>query len=369
MKGQIAKLMEMVEHLNEANRIHPQEFQSLQTEPHLKQPLNESQFDLYRSNIFLSDPSKNQGLGKVMKGMDELNMQMIELKDSISKIGSLGPTQPSSSGLPPSTYLQLTIFRPTFQPMNIGLRPNHLVAAMPMKPPYPKWYNLNTRCDYHGGVMGHSIEDCTAFKHSSWKDLARAFLIQYKHDMDIASNRLSLQNMEKRDIESFKEYAQRWIDVAAQVQSPLTEKETTMLFIGTLQPPYYDKLIGNATKNFTDIVISGEMIENAIKKGEIGENSVSNMENCIASKKRKEELQVITREGQPWNQYFSPVPIKTVPNPSARNYDPNAKCDYHMRTIGHSIEKCRQLNEKIEILIKDGTLTFELMEHWKSTLP
>ncbi|XP_017970648.1 PREDICTED: uncharacterized protein LOC108660784 isoform X2 [Theobroma cacao] len=232
MKGQIAKLMEMVECLNRTNGIHPQEFQSLQTEPRLKQPLKEGQFVLDRTNISLSDPNKDQGLKKVIKGMDEFNMQMIELKSSISKMGPLSPAPPLNSGLPPSTYFQPTTFRPTFQPMNIGLRPSfhpcpstfqspsqqapraqlftqssitlapslcviqkqskkkqpkqldlipisygelfrqlvqdHLVAAMPiepLKPPYPKWYNPNARCDYHGGIMRHSIEDYTAFKH------------------------------------------------------------------------------------------------------------------------------------------------------------------------------------------------------------
>ncbi|XP_021299543.1 uncharacterized protein LOC110428148 [Herrania umbratica] len=53
---------------------------------------------------------------------------------------------------------------------------------------------------------------------SSWKDLVRAFIVQYKHITDLASDRLFLQNMEKRDTESFKEYAQRWRDVVAQVQ-------------------------------------------------------------------------------------------------------------------------------------------------------
>ncbi|XP_052490803.1 uncharacterized protein LOC105793312 [Gossypium raimondii] len=32
------------------------------------------------------------------------------------------------------------------------------------EPPYPKWYDANTQCDYHAGITGHSIENCTAFK-------------------------------------------------------------------------------------------------------------------------------------------------------------------------------------------------------------
>ena len=43
----------------------------------------------------------------------------------------------------------------------------------PIKPPFPKWYNLNVYYDYHAEKLGHSIEDCnslnTRCKHlSKW---------------------------------------------------------------------------------------------------------------------------------------------------------------------------------------------------------
>ena len=38
------------------------------------------------------------------------------------------------------------------------------IQMRPRKPPFPKWYDVNIRCDYHSGVSGHSIEDCTIFK-------------------------------------------------------------------------------------------------------------------------------------------------------------------------------------------------------------
>ncbi|KAE8665157.1 GNS1/SUR4 membrane protein family [Hibiscus syriacus] len=34
----------------------------------------------------------------------------------------------------------------------------------PMNLPYPKWYNENAHCEYHGGVLRHTIENCYAFK-------------------------------------------------------------------------------------------------------------------------------------------------------------------------------------------------------------
>ena len=38
------------------------------------------------------------------------------------------------------------------------------VPARPRRPPYPKRYDVNAKFEYHGGVEGHSIEDCTTFK-------------------------------------------------------------------------------------------------------------------------------------------------------------------------------------------------------------
>jgi hypothetical protein len=34
----------------------------------------------------------------------------------------------------------------------------------PWQPPYPAWYNPDVRCDYHGGVAGHSTEGCYALR-------------------------------------------------------------------------------------------------------------------------------------------------------------------------------------------------------------
>ena len=86
---------------------------------------------------------------------------------------------------------------------------------------------------------------------------------------DSAPDRMSLQNMEKKPNETFYEYAHRWKDLASQIQPPMIVKETAKLFISTLKDPYYDRMVGNTTKIFADIVAAGEMIESAIKSSKI----------------------------------------------------------------------------------------------------
>ena len=58
-----------------------------------------------------------------------------------------------------------------------------------------------------------------------WNDLARAFVKHYQYNMDMAPNRTQLQNMSQGPKESFKEYAQKWRELAARVQPPLMERE------------------------------------------------------------------------------------------------------------------------------------------------
>ena len=52
-------------------------------------------------------------------------------------------------------------------------------------------------------------------KIQTWKDLVNAFIKQYKYNMDIAPNRMQLQSLFKRSTQTFKEYAQRWRELAA----------------------------------------------------------------------------------------------------------------------------------------------------------
>ncbi|KAA0046011.1 RNA-directed DNA polymerase (Reverse transcriptase), Ribonuclease H [Cucumis melo var. makuwa] len=60
----------------------------------------------------------------------------------------------------------------------------------------------------------------------------------------MAPDHLDLQQIEKKSSKSFKEYAQRWRDMVAEVQPPLTDKEMTSVCINTLRAPFYDRMIG-----------------------------------------------------------------------------------------------------------------------------
>ncbi|XP_050889533.1 uncharacterized protein LOC127094799 [Lathyrus oleraceus] len=75
----------------------------------------------------------------------------------------------------------------------------------------------------------------------SWRDLAEAFLRHYQYNTDLTPNRTQLQDMTQRNNESFKEYAQRWRELAARSSFP----------------------------TFAEVVSVGERIESQIRKGKL----------------------------------------------------------------------------------------------------
>jgi hypothetical protein len=102
-----------------------------------------------------------------------------------------------------------------------------------------------------------------------WKDLVDAFFKQYKYNMDIALDKTSLSNLEKRDKKSIRKYAQKWRDLVAQVHPPLLNKEMITLFANMLKVLYYEHVMGSLAYQFTNIVTITERIEQGVMSGRI----------------------------------------------------------------------------------------------------
>ena len=106
--------------------------------------------------------------------------------------------------------------------------------------------------------------------------------------------------MEKKVSETFREYAHKWRDLAAQVQPPLTDKELNKMFLNTLKTPYYDQMIGNSNKDLSDVVSVGEMIETWVKQGKIEASEAKKQ----FPKRKKGETHVITYQGKAYNPSY-----------------------------------------------------------------
>jgi len=97
--------------------------------------------------------------------------------------------------------------------------------------------------------------------------------------------------MSKWEHESFKEYAQRWRDLVAQVAPPMVEREMITMIVDTLPVFYYEKLVGYMPSSFADLVFMGERIEVGLKRGKFDYVSAPNMSNRRSGptrEKRKE---------------------------------------------------------------------------------
>ncbi|XP_050908943.1 uncharacterized protein LOC127122688 [Lathyrus oleraceus] len=138
-------------------------------------------------------------------------------------------------------------------------------------------------------LMIHYFQDSLSGAPSKWylsldqnriicfQDLLDTFIKHYKYNMDMAPHRRQLQSMFQHDKESFKEYAQRWRELASQVEPPLAEKELAELFIDTTQPQFYQKMVGSASLGFSELVAIGARVEYSLRNGKLAAvNGTSN---------------------------------------------------------------------------------------------
>ena len=77
--------------------------------------------------------------------------------------------------------------------------------------------------------------------------------------------------------EGFKDYAQKWRDLAGRVQPPLSERELVDMFLGTLSGPFFNHLIGISSAGFTELIMTGERVEAGINNGKIQRDVSSSM--------------------------------------------------------------------------------------------
>jgi len=90
----------------------------------------------------------------------------------------------------------------------------------------------------------------------------------------MAPDRTQLQSMVKKESETFKEYTQRWRDLAAQVAPPMVEREMITMMVDTLPVFYYEKLVGYMPSSFADLVFAGERIRATGAKRKEGDTHV-----------------------------------------------------------------------------------------------
>ncbi|RDY09933.1 hypothetical protein CR513_05621, partial [Mucuna pruriens] len=171
------------------------------------------------------------------------------------------------------------------------------------------------------------------------------------------------------------------------------------MFIDTLPSPYYDRIVGNVASNFANLVVVGERIELGIQRGKPrqtllrtplgykgGSRSTTTQPTPYIPPSQPQANVGTTTNARPTQQgarrshrVLAPIPmtytqlfpllleqnlielipLKPFEPPYPRSYDPNVRCDYHGRTIGHATERCWSLKHKVQDHLDDGLLRFE----------
>ena len=86
--------------------------------------------------------------------------------------------------------------------------------------------------------------------------------------------------------EGFKDYSQKWRDLAGRVQPPLSDRELVDMFLGTLSCPFFNHLIGSSSSGFTELILTEERVEVIIRSGKIQkETSSSSVKKPFTGKK------------------------------------------------------------------------------------
>ena len=121
-----------------------------------------------------------------------------------------------------------------------------------------------------------------------------SFIRQYQYNYDMAPDRIQLQNMCKREHESFKEYTQRWRDLAAQVAHLMMERKMITTIVDTLSVFYYKKMVGYMSSSFTDLVFAGERIEVGLRRGKFYYVTLNRKPGANGENRKERETHVVT---------------------------------------------------------------------------
>ncbi|XP_075101833.1 uncharacterized protein LOC142177260 [Nicotiana tabacum] len=166
-----------------------------------------------------------------------------------------------------------------------------------------------------------------------WDDLARDFVRQFQYNVEIAPDRNSLSNLNKRTTKRFREYAIKWREQAVRVKPPMDDTEIVTIFLQAQEADYFQNMMSAMGKPFAEAIKIGEMVENGLKSGRklsqsalrATSQAIQNDSGGLANRKKREEGAIMTS---------------------------GTRCAYHSGVEGHDTEDCWTLKRVVENLIE-----------------
>ncbi|PNX79654.1 coatomer subunit zeta-3, partial [Trifolium pratense] len=105
-------------------------------------------------------------------------------------------------------------------------------ALKPMTPPFPAWYDANSKCEFHAGTEGHATDNCRAFKHKVQELLDKKLLTFKENGPNVKDNPLPGHNGPSvNQVEGSEEL----IKEAIRIKTPLAVIRETLLSFDQFQ--------------------------------------------------------------------------------------------------------------------------------------
>ncbi|XP_050919754.1 uncharacterized protein LOC127137324 [Lathyrus oleraceus] len=218
----------------------------------------------------------------------------------------------------------------------------------------------------------------------TFKDLGEAFVLQYKYNVDMAPNKDQLRAMSRKDKETFKEYTQRWCEIAAQEEGIREGR----LKEGSSSDGSRNYGNGLTKKKEHDAnSISQERRRRLPRNSQCHQHMVSVTPIINVAPVAQAEPSYQSCSQQCANQQndtqrhvqFDPIPMTyaelfptliqknlvqtrtppVVPKELMWWYKPEKHCAFHQGTPGQDIENCFTLKVEVRRLMQIGILSFE----------
>lgn len=239
-------------------------------------------------------PSEDPGLND---RMDEFQDQFAELQKELKALRGkeLFGRDVNEMCLVPDVKMPAKFKLPEFEKYKGNSCPQtHLVMYVRKMSMYTNDQRMLIHC-FQDSLTGAALRwymglDSAQIK--TFNDLGEAFIKHYRYNLDNVPDRDQLRSMQQKERETFREYAQRWREVAAQVVPPMEDKEMTKVFLKTLDTFYYEKMVASAPTDFTDMVNMGVRLEEVVREGRLvreGSSSSNGAKRYGGFMKKKEQ--------------------------------------------------------------------------------
>lgn len=165
-----------------------------------------------------------------------------------------------------------------------------------------------------------------------------------KHYHDVTPTRTQLQNLAQGSTESFKEYAQRWRELAEKVQPSLPEEELVRMFMDTVQGSCWRKMMSCMSSSFSNLVIVGDCIESVLK----GEKAQDTLNSQFGKEESPNDSQQIfnKKKRKIWgdSQTSPPVPLQNVAAVQSQQPWVNLRSKHHSQGYAYQNQRKPQNN-------------------------